>query len=1252
MGRSRRWTAVAVSVLAMTGLVGLPAAADHVEVTTGDGYVTLHRYAGANRHATATSFAVESTRSRVADPATAAVIARASDFPDALAGAYLAGQVGGPVLLTRTSELDPDTRDVLTRTTEDGLDVDTVYLLGGPAAISEEVEAELRDVLGLTVVRLAGDNRYATAAAIVTGAPGGRVGLVDGKRTAILAVGTSAPDALVAGAAAAGADLPMLLTTQSKLPEPTIAALDSLDIEQVVIAGGLAVVGLEVENELGELGISSIRLAGDDRNETAVEFAKFNVAQLGFTTRRIGIVRGDTFPDALAFGPYAGRERFSVLLTRAPGNPTGPTLGHLSELASCAGDVIAIAGGTNAVTTADAAQVRIAFTPTDDCTAPTDHPPRMLRMSSVGDVATITMTEDVTCTGAVPGQLAFVAANGTVVAATSLACDGSDTITATFPAGTLGTPAVGTLRHRSASAIASRIADAAGNTVPTDTELRLGTLFVVDSLGDTVDVTPGDGVCADDAGDCTLRAAVGEANASPGADTITVPAGTVRITRSGEGEDGNATGDLDVTESLTISGAGASVTVIDGDGIDRLVHVLGGDVLLTDLRLVGGLTDSGEHGGAILAAAGRLDLDGVSVIGNQSGGNGGGVAAAGAAVHAIDVEISSNAASGDGGGLWSADDVETFVSGSRLDLNTADLSGGAIAAGSGVLDVRSTTMATNTASGRRIPDDPFTDVDELVVRGGGGIAVMNGLATLMDVTVEAGVVDGFGGSGGGILGVTAVLDIVDSTIRGSDARRSGGGIESHRGQIALTRTVIDGNSASINGGGLHITDFADAMVIEGSFTDNVAGDGANLQGEGGGIWNGPGTLTVQGTTFSGNEARGQRIDDDPASAGVNETDPKGGGGLFNAGGEVSVEDATFTGDSATGDGGAGGAILNDRGTIVVHETVIDSASAVRSGGGVESEVGMVNLVDVTIRDATAMQGAGVSVTGPGQVDVNRGIFTGNVAALLGGGLLNDVGAMNIAATTISGNSASSGGGLFNVGGAVRVVSSTVSDNTATDPAGDGGGIASQRGSLVVARTTVSGNTAAGAGGGIANVDGQLNVDETTIVLNAAADGGGGVVVDAGDAQIRSTTITDNTEPDGIGSQLRARAGTVKLTHVTVHDGVNDSGAALRNDGATTVMVNGIVSSPAAGVASCAGTWSSEGGNVIFDASCGIGGTNDLESTDAELAALADNGGPTVTQLPASPGPAIDNGTSEGCLAVDQRGLTRVAETCDSGAVER
>src|SRR5215211_81227 len=85
--------------------------------------------------------------------------------------------------------------------------------------------------------------------------------------------------------------------------------------------------------------------------------------------------------------------------------------------------------------------------------------------------------------------------------------------------------------------------------------------FVVNSMADLADANPGDGLCKTGiTGDCTLRAAIQEANELAGADTVSIPAGTYALTIEGAGEDAAASGDLDITEALTITGAGMGNT--------------------------------------------------------------------------------------------------------------------------------------------------------------------------------------------------------------------------------------------------------------------------------------------------------------------------------------------------------------------------------------------------------------------------------------------------------------------------------------------------------------------------------------------------------------------------------------------------------------------------------------------------------------------------------------------------------------------
>lgn len=227
------------------------------------------------------------------------------------------------------------------------------------------------------------------------------------------------------------------------------------------------------------------------------------------------------------------------------------------------------------------------------------------------------------------------------------------------------------MRHRTASIVLGFLM-AAGSPAG-------AAIFLVDSTADEVDATPGNGSCATLAGTCTLRAAVQEANALAGPDTIVLPAGVFVLTRAGDEEDFAETGDLDVRDDLTIEGAGAGLTTIDGNGIDRVLHVRLSDgehpdLTLRDVTITGGQVTDVPGGGLYFASAGialveRTEFTGNHVLGTTSSAVGG--------------AISSNA----GGNLT--------VRESRLAGNSADR-GGALFSNSFLL-VEDSTIADNDA---------------------------------------------------------------------------------------------------------------------------------------------------------------------------------------------------------------------------------------------------------------------------------------------------------------------------------------------------------------------------------------------------------------------------------------------------------------------------------------------------------------------------------------------------------------------------
>src|SRR5438132_8088858 len=232
--------------------------------------------------------------------------------------------------------------------------------------------------------------------------------------------------------------------------------------------------------------------------------------------------------------------------------------------------------------------------------------------------------------------------------------------------------------------------------------------FTVNDTADAVDAAPGDGSCATAGGTCTLRAAIQEANAHTGADTIMLPAGTYLLTIPGRGEDAAMMGDLDITDDVTIIGTSAATTILDGNGIDRIFEIANpaSIVAMSSLTIRNG--NPGPPG---------PDADGGGIF-NQG------------TLTLTDVVVANKTSAGSGGGISSVND---------LTLTNCVVSGNTAANFGGGIDNPLTATLTNvTVSGNTSG-----------AGGGGGIAndLLDAIATLTNVTIADNSASP--GSGGG-----------------------------------------------------------------------------------------------------------------------------------------------------------------------------------------------------------------------------------------------------------------------------------------------------------------------------------------------------------------------------------------------------------------------------------------------------------------------------------------------------------------------
>ncbi len=154
-----------------------------------------------------------------------------------------------------------------------------------------------------------------------------------------------------------------------------------------------------------------------------------------------------------------------------------------------------------------------------------------------------------------------------------------------------------------------------------------GSTYVVNSTADQQDIDQTDGQCLTISGTCTLRAAIMESNFPTGPNTITVPSGVHLLTRVGF-DDSAVAGDLDISDNVTIQGAGSGATIVDGNG----AVTNGKAPTVTTPRLVGGgiYRDGNSNSFTPLS----LHLSDVVIEGNTAE-NGGGLYAASGLVESL-----------------------------------------------------------------------------------------------------------------------------------------------------------------------------------------------------------------------------------------------------------------------------------------------------------------------------------------------------------------------------------------------------------------------------------------------------------------------------------------------------------------------------------------------------------------------------------------------------------------------------------------
>ena len=246
--------------------------------------------------------ALDISQQTFTSPVPAVVIGRSDLFPDNLGGSALAGQIGGSLLLTPPTSLDPAVSAELARLLTPSLEGPVqVYLLGGVNAISAEVEQTISDQ-GYNVKRLAGSGRTQTSITIAREMYANNGGSLHG---IYIARDNDFADSASGGALAAMNGRAVLVNPQAALQPDVRDFLVFLQESEaskgrrilhntrIDILGGIAAISADVELELETLLEFDVpRLAGPSRDATAVDIAQEFVATADVPVNTVTIVNG------------------------------------------------------------------------------------------------------------------------------------------------------------------------------------------------------------------------------------------------------------------------------------------------------------------------------------------------------------------------------------------------------------------------------------------------------------------------------------------------------------------------------------------------------------------------------------------------------------------------------------------------------------------------------------------------------------------------------------------------------------------------------------------------------------------------------------------------------------------------------------------------------------------------------------------------------------------------------------------------
>ena len=291
------------------------------------------------------------------------ILASGANYPDALSASALAGVYDAPIILTDPTGLSSKAADTIKQ-----LRPSTIYVVGGPSAVSDAVLQAATNICGSTTIRLYGSTRYETSLEILRQCN-------FSSDTVIVATGANYADSLSISPFAYVTKSPIVLCDPyGGLTQEAIEAIRAGGFSRAILVGGNAAVPDVVISQLNNANIATDgirRLSGATRYETSTQITAFEISETSlFTADPLGFATGSNYADALAMGPCMGRINSPLLLVD---NGAQTVCAYIERFKGNVGNAF-VAGGINAVSNDDYQRIVVALTPNDTSPQPKPSP--------------------------------------------------------------------------------------------------------------------------------------------------------------------------------------------------------------------------------------------------------------------------------------------------------------------------------------------------------------------------------------------------------------------------------------------------------------------------------------------------------------------------------------------------------------------------------------------------------------------------------------------------------------------------------------------------------------------------------------------------------------------------------------------------------------------------------------------------------------------------------------------------------------